>query len=173
MRVVRARTEEDAYFIVAGKPTALQRRVVQTVITIERKKVTFGDVTSRIHAMMPRRGKTAHVDARAFFHDLFHGRLVAGDDDRLGALLHALITGSSGAAHIYAESARHAEPAGHQESHQRQLGALAVDDDVMTNENGKALRLFELHRERGDFPFGAQRLVDVKNFLGIRRFVSL
>src|SRR4029434_1538743 len=92
MRVVRARTEEDAYFIFAGEPTALQRRVVQTVIAIERKKVTFGDVTSRIHAMMPRRGKTAHVDARAFFHDLFHGRLVAGDDDRLGALLHSLIT---------------------------------------------------------------------------------
>src|SRR5258705_11163668 len=120
MRVVRARTEEDAYFIFAGEPTALQRRVVQTVIAIEREKVTFGDVTSRIHAMMARRGKTAHVDARAFFHDLFHGRLVAGDDDRLGAILHRLITGSSGAAHSYAQSRRHADPAGHHESRQRE-----------------------------------------------------
>src|SRR5258705_13913191 len=120
MRVVRAGTEEDAYFIFAGEPTALQRRVVQTGIAIERKKVTFGDVTSRIHAMMPRRGKTAHVDARAFFHDLFHGRLVAGDDDRLGALFQALITGSSRAAHISAENTRHPEPPGHQESRQRE-----------------------------------------------------
>jgi len=67
--------------------------------------------------MMPRRGKTAHIDVRAFFHDLFHRRLVAGDDDRLDALLHALITGNSGPTNIYAESARQAEPAGHQKSH--------------------------------------------------------
>src|SRR6266508_2351523 len=100
MRVVRARTEEDAYFIFAGEPTALQRRIVQTVIAIERQKMTLGDITSRIHAVMPRRRKTAHVDARAFFHDLFHRRLVAGDDDRLHALLHALITGNSGATNI-------------------------------------------------------------------------
>ena len=43
----------------------------------------------------------------------------------------------------------------------------------MTNQNGKALRLFELHGQRGDFPFGAQSSVNVKNFLGIRRFVLL
>ena len=51
---------------------------------------------------MPRRGKTADIDARAFFRPV-SWRLVAGNDDRLGALLPALITGSSGAAHIYAE----------------------------------------------------------------------
>src|SRR4030095_9112238 len=106
MRVVRARTEEDAYFIFAGEPTALQRRVVQTVIAIERKKVTFGDVTSRIHAMVPRRGKSEHIDARAFFHDLFHRRLVPGNDYRPNALLHALITGNSRPLNVHAKSAR-------------------------------------------------------------------
>src|SRR6266508_86169 len=171
MRVVRARTEEDAYFIFAGEPTALQRRVVQTGVAIEGQKVTFGDITSRIHAVMPRCGKTAYIDARAFFHDLFYRRLVAGNNYGLHALLHALITGNSGATNIYAESARQAEPAGHQESHQRQLGALAVDDDVMTNENGKALRLFELHRQRSNFQLHAQRLFYVNHFLRIGALV--
>jgi hypothetical protein len=50
-------------------------------------------------------------------------------------------------------------------------GAPAVDDDVMTNENGKALRLFELHRQRGNLPLRAQRLLDVQNFLRIGSFV--
>ena len=157
----------------AGEPTAMHRRVVQPVIAVEGKKEAFGDVASRIHAVMARRGKTAHIDARAFFHHLFHWRLVAGDDDRLGALLHALIAGSSGAPHIYAESPRQAEPAGHQESHQRQLGALAVDDDVMTNQKRKALRFFELHRERGNLPLRAQRLLDVQYLLRIGGFVLL
>ena len=171
MRVVRARTEEDAYFIFAGEPTALQRRVVQTVIAIERKKVTLGDIASRIHPVMQRRGKTADIDVRAFFHDLFHRRLLPGHNYGLHALLHALITGNSGPTNICAKSARQAEPAGHQESHQRQLGALAVDDDVMTNENGKALRLFELHRQRSNFPLRAQRLFYVNHFLRIGALV--
>src|SRR4029450_5446071 len=106
MCVCRRGAGEAAYFSFAGEPTALQRRVVQTVIAIERKKVTFGDVTSRIHAMVPRRGKTAHIDARAFFHDLLHRRLVPGNDYRPNALLHALITGNSRPLNVHAKSAR-------------------------------------------------------------------
>src|SRR6185503_19670341 len=98
--------------------------------------MTLRDITSGIHAVMPRRGKTAHVDVRAFVDDLFHRRLVAGNYYRPSAPLYALMTGNSGPTNIYPKSARQAEPAGHQESHQRQRGALAVDDDVMTNQNG-------------------------------------
>src|SRR6266850_3150381 len=129
VRIVRARTEEDAYFIFAGEPTALEGRVVETAIAVEAQKKPFRDITSRIHAVMQRRRKTADIDVCAFFHDLSDRCLLPGYNDGLHALLHALITGNSGTKHIYTESARQAEPAGHQESHQRQLGALAVDDD--------------------------------------------
>src|SRR4029450_8667152 len=126
MRVVRARTEEDAYFIFAGEQATLEGRIVETAIAVETQKKTFRDITSRIHAVMQRRRKTAYIDVCAFFHYLFYRRLRVGDDSRLHALLHALITANSAPPHIYTESARQAEPAGHQESHQRQLGALAV-----------------------------------------------
>src|SRR5436305_1482858 len=77
--------------VAIGEPAALQSRVVQTVVAIERQKVTFRDIAARIHAVMQRRGKTAHVDLRAFFHDLFHRRLLPGHDYGLHALLHALV----------------------------------------------------------------------------------
>ena len=43
----------------------------------------------------------------------------------------------------------------------------------MTNENGKALRLFKLHCQRGNLPIRAQRLLDVKYLLRIGGFVLL
>src|SRR5687767_5754607 len=101
---------------------------------------------------MERGGETAHIDVRAFLDYLFHRRLLARDDDRLYAFLHALVTGNASPANLYAKRARQTESARHQKGHQRQLGALTIDHDVMTNENGKPLRLLELHRQRGDFP---------------------
>ena len=33
------------------------------------------------------------------------------------------------------------------------------------------MRLFQLHRQRGDFPFGVQRLFNVQHFIRIRALV--
>jgi hypothetical protein len=43
----------------------------------------------------------------------------------------------------------------------------------MADENGKALRLLELYRERGDLPVGPQRLLYVDDLFGMSGFVQL
>src|SRR5919108_1716428 len=103
-------------------------------MAVEAQKKSFRNIAAGIHAVMERRRKTAHIDVGAFFDDLFYRRLLAGDNHGLQTFLHSFVTGNSGSANFHTKSPRQAETAGHQESDQRQLGALAIDDDVVTNE---------------------------------------
>src|SRR5262249_29712163 len=91
----------------------------------------------------------------------------------LHALLHTFITSNSGAANLRAESSCQTETAGHQKSHQRQLSTPAIDDYVMTNEDGKSLRLLKPYCQRGDLPVGPERFLDVNDFCGISGFIQL
>src|SRR5919109_2016685 len=141
-------------------------------MAVEAQKKSFRNIAAGIHAVMERRRKTAHIEVRAFFHDLFHRRLLARDNRGLHAFLHAFVTGDSGPANIHTKSPREAETASHQKSYQRHLRAPAIDDHVMTNEDGKALRLLELYRQRSDLPLGPERLLDVNDLFRIGGFVE-
>src|SRR5262245_47651743 len=49
--------------------------------------------------------------------------------------------------------------------------SFAIDDDIVQNQERKAVCFFQLHRQRGDFPFGLQRLFNVQHFIRISPLV--
>ncbi len=122
---------------------------------------------------MAQRRKAAHVNAGSLFHDLLYWGQVTRDDDRSLACLHPFIAGDAGFLHLRGHGARQAQSAGHQKSGERHHRALAIDDDIVKNQQRKAVRLFQLHCQRGNFPLSIERLLDVQHFIRIRSLVLL
>jgi hypothetical protein len=91
MPVVGAGSQPDTDFVFSCQPAPLHGRVIEAAVAVKSKNKAFGDIPTRVHAVVQGSRQAPHVNFVSLFYHLFDRCILTGDRDRFQPLLHSLV----------------------------------------------------------------------------------